>query len=76
MGILDDIRAEVRGPGTVCKAGAFIATMTPEQRDAIRAALTEGIEKSAIGRWVIKQGFTQGPESVTRHIAGRCKCPS
>lgn len=74
MALLDDIRAEEHGSGTRCRAGAFIAGLTDDQREAISRALEENIQYSAIGRWLVKLGFRYSFQSVARHLSGRCQC--
>lgn len=76
MDLLDDIRAEQRANGSKCRAGAFIGTLDDTQRAAIKAALEEGIQHVAIGRWLKKLGFQHGEATVARHLRGDCQCQS
>ena len=75
--LLDEIRAEVRGAGTTCTPGLFIAKLSATDQAAIADAKHSGIPVSAIGRWLNKaRGYTGTPETVVRHLTGRCKCPT
>ena len=76
MDLLDEIRAEALSTGYACRAAEFIATLTPEQRDAVDRARAERVTPAAISRWLVKRGYLFTVDSATRHLAGRCKCPT
>lgn len=71
---LDEIKSLIKGAGTRCKAGPFIAGLPEADREAIGAAVAEDIEKAAIARFVIKRGFGYTEQSVVRHLVGKCAC--
>jgi len=73
MSLLDEIRAEAVGHGPTCTYRRLIIEMHPELDKAAREAMSEGIPRTAITRFLVKRsGVT--PSAADRHLAGKCRC--
>lgn len=78
---LAEINSYVGGPGTTCRTGQFIPTLSRERQDAIETAMGQigrpgsRMTLLAIGRAMQGWGLQGQPSAAARHLAGRCACP-
>jgi hypothetical protein len=58
-----------------CPIGPVLSLLEPSQRQAILDAHGEGIEYTAIVKWVKKTtGRSLAVKSLSKHLRGECKC--
>jgi hypothetical protein len=75
LDIIAQIAALDHGAGSKCNAGPFIAGLSSADQDGIRQALDAGYTMTAVGRFIVGRGYRFSPQSVVRHLSGRCSCP-
>lgn len=79
MSLHDDLAAlkAAKAQPKRCKLGAEIDRMSPEDRDAIRYAITQVgqmFNLAEIHELLNKNGFAMGRTVVSDHINERCSC--
>jgi hypothetical protein len=73
MSLLDEIRAESASAGPTCTYRQRVIEKHPDLAEAAEQALTEGIDRSAIIRFLMKR--TEVTRSAAdRHLRRDCKC--
>ena len=74
MGLVDDVRAAMTGPGVQCSIPG-IFTANPEIADELRSVLADrSLHSTAIMRVLKSRGITIADNTLQRHRRGDCKC--
>ena len=73
MSLLDEIAAEVRGPGSRCSVGVLLEE-NPAGAAELQAALDSDYPATAISAALKKRGHTISDTTISRHRRGACQC--
>lgn len=75
MGLKDALDAQTRSrPGFRCAVCKLLDELTPDDADALRAALVDAqVQGSQIARALQSEGYEVSQNSVTRHRRHDCK---
>lgn len=75
MGLLDDIRAEKRKTGVLCRVSSVLQQMDKKDAADLQAAIDDPmITAAAIERVLRRKEITMPQGTITRHRRGECSC--
>jgi len=75
MGIIDEVLANVKKPGSPCAIRAALESFTDEERAEYETIVADlRYPRSAIREALVARGFDCGKQAVQNHANGKCAC--